>query len=310
MEPIPFVQDVSLKDEMLNHFVQLIKANAEQIINGKGVNQGSKKTYWKSIRLHFFDFLDSIDELENPKLILRRYKEYLKDKEIQQNTKYNNLAAAKSLFKEMYDLDLLPSRIDDRVRNFPQQFGNRKAYSRGELDQLFSIIQEMTDEYRRARLQAIFSLFGFTGLRSQEVCNLKIEHIDLHTGNFYVLAKGEKMDLRSMNEPTLVAVRNYLLQDGRTRGFLFTSLSRRNPGGQIATSTLRNYLRELCILAGISLKGLHAFRRGVADVMDANGASLHQIAAWLGHGDNITTTVRYFRQREIQTRIDEAKKFI
>jgi hypothetical protein len=44
--------------------------------------------------------------------------------------------------------------------------------------------------------------------------------------------------------------------------------------------------------------------------MDANGASLHQIAAWLGHGDNITTTVRYFRQREIQTRIDEAKKFI
>ena len=310
MEPIPFIQDVSLKDEMLNHFVQLIKTNAEQIINGKGVNQGSKKTYWKSIRLHFFDFLDAIDELENPKLILRRYKEYLKDKEIQQNTKYNNLAAAKSLFKEMYDLDLLPTRIDDRVRNFPQQFGNRKAYSRGELDQLFSIIQEMNDEYRRARLQAIFSLFGFTGLRSQEVCNLKIEHIDLHTGNFHVLAKGEKMDLRSMNEPTLIAVRNYLLQDGRTRGFLFTSLSRRNPGGQIATSTLRNYLRELCILAGISLKGLHAFRRGVADVMDANGASLHQIAAWLGHGDNITTTVRYFRQREIQTRIDEAKKFI
>lgn len=113
-----------------------------------------------------------------------------------------------------------------------------------------------------------------------------------------------------MNAPTLLAVSEYLEQDGRNNGFLFLSLSRRNVGGPIATSTLRNYLRDLCRQAGISLKGLHAFRRGVADVMDENGASLQQIAAWLGHGDNITTTVRYFRQKEVRDRIRGAKGFV
>lgn len=305
-----FDQEIILKGEQLDFFVQMIKANAKRIINGKGVMDNSKKTYWKSIRSTFFEFLDGLDELENPKLILRRYKEYLQHQELKQNTKYNALAAAKTLFKEMYDLDLIPVRLDDRVRNFSQQFGNRKAYSRDELDKIFWVISHTEDAYQRSRMQAIFSLFGFSGLRSQEVCNIRIENIDLHTGDFEVLAKGNKMDFRSMNAPTLLAVLEYLELDGRNSGFLFLSLSRRNAGGPIATSTLRNYLRDLCRQAGISLKGLHAFRRGVADIMDANGANLQQIAAWLGHGDNIATTVRYFRQKEVQDRIRGAKGFV
>ena len=58
-------------------------------------------------------------------------------------------------------------------------------------------------------MQAIFSLFGFSGLRLQEVCNIRIENIDLHSGDFEVQSKGNKMDFRSMNAPTLLAVPKY-----------------------------------------------------------------------------------------------------
>ena len=77
MELINFDQEISLKGEQLDFFVQMIKANTEQIIRRKDVLDNSKKTYWKSIRGTFFAFLDGLDELDNPRLILRRYKEYL-----------------------------------------------------------------------------------------------------------------------------------------------------------------------------------------------------------------------------------------
>ena len=82
MELINFNQDISLKGKQLDFFIQMIKTNAKRIIRGKGVLDNSKQTYWKSIRVTFFGFLDAIDELENPKLVLRRYKEYLQHQEL------------------------------------------------------------------------------------------------------------------------------------------------------------------------------------------------------------------------------------
>ena len=159
-------------------------------------------------------------------------------------------------------------------------------------------------------MKAIFALVGFSGLRSQEVCNIKIEDIDLNTGKFEVLAKGDKMALRMMNSPTLTIIKEYLKEEGRNKGYLFVGIARRNRGGQIATSTLRTYLKNVCTAAGISLKGLHGFRRGVADRMNANGATIELIAEWLGHGQNIQTTIRYFRAKQADQRLTEAARFV
>lgn len=306
-------QELSNKDKnRFDAFKEAFKANYERIIDEMDASVGTKKQYKKRIKngfiLGFFEATDTIGDL---KLILRRYKEYLSTcQHLKQNTKSGYLNAVVSILKEMYIRDFIPFDVTTKLRKgIKQERGNRSAYTPEELDRIFDTLSQMEDVQRALRLKVFIALVGFSGLRSQEVCNLKIEDIDLHSGQFQVAAKGGSMDTRAMNTITLSLVKIYIQHQNRNTGYLFQSLSSRNKGGQIATSTLRNYLREICTLAGISLKGLHAFRRGVADRMEANGARMNIIATWLGH-TNINTTVQYFRNKEKKERLKEGLDYI
>lgn len=270
-----------------------ILENYKDIILRMDIGAKSIKDYTKRAG-RFISFLEGTDLTED---ILIRYKKHLK-KEYARNTASTldaYLSASKVIFRQLYLEGKIRVNLAERVKGFKFEKWTGKPFRSEDIKKLLAVIEQLNPNIR-IRQKAMFYVLVFQGLRSAELVSMQIDHIDLKFGTFKIKPKGKDgFEDRIFKSIVLDVVREYLEADGRRTGYLFASIARNNLGNQIGTSTVRNYLRRLCQLAGVDNHGLHGFRRSLASRLNKAGVDLVSIRDVLGHA-SIATTAGYIRK--------------
>jgi len=149
---------------------------------------------------------------------------------------------------------------------------------------------------------AMLELFYAAGLRLSELCNSRLEHVDLEEGFMRVTGKGNKTRVARFGKAAKRAIDDYLkneratLVTRRTSSHVFLSIR----GGPLSPDRVRQIVKQRAAAAGIDQRVYpHLLRHSFATHLLEGGADLRVIQELLGHADISTT--------QIYTHVDRAR---
>ena len=146
-------------------------------------------------------------------------------------------------------------------------------------------------EGERTRAVAIIALLIFTGLRHQELLNLKLQDVRLEQNEVFVRSgKGKKDRLIPMTPNLAIILQNYLKDRCKrqtTCVSFFLSLKDDDPMGPKAIPRLVTKLKKA---SGIYFYP-HMLRHTFATLMLEGGADIYAISKMMGHSQIQTTTI-------------------
>jgi len=141
---------------------------------------------------------------------------------------------------------------------------------------------------------AILEVFYASGLRLSELCNARLENIDLDEQFIRVTGKGNKTRLVPVGGRACEAIKNYLknerpnLVKKKTSSWIFLSIR----GGALSPERVREIVKQRAQAAGIKQSIYpHLLRHSFATHLLQNGADLRVIQDMLGHADIVTTQI-------------------
>lgn len=173
-----------------------------------------------------------------------------------------------------------------------------KALSQKDAQRLFEFVQLMPipSEYNpqifhKRRDTAIFSMFLFTGLRRQELLDLKVINVNLDE-DIITIRAGKGMKDRVI--PISFELKKYLKMYMNEREkekilspYFFTSYGHQ---GRLGTRTLTRMFQRVREASGIYFCA-HQLRHTFATLMAQSQCDLYSLSKMLGHSDIKTTTV-------------------
>ena len=148
------------------------------------------------------------------------------------------------------------------------------------------------------REKAIVLTLAGTGIRVNELCNIKVEDIDFDHGYIHIeIAKGNRPRTVVAPKPTLDALLVHL--QGRDSGFVFPG----RQGGHISSRQVERILDEIATKAGLQDErpvkqrnrkrvSPHLLRHSAASWWLDAGIHIGDVAGQLGHA-SLSTTTRY-----------------
>jgi integrase/recombinase XerD len=149
---------------------------------------------------------------------------------------------------------------------------------------------------KNIREKAMLALLAYTGIRNQELCDLRTRDIDLAHNLVHVLnGKGSKSRTVCMAGDCTQVLLQYLAACPRSaEEYMFTTIRER---ARYSTWALRRMIKRVVARTGCKKRvHPHLFRHSLASNMLARGANLLTIKEQLGHAF-IETTMIYIRSR-------------
>lgn len=152
------------------------------------------------------------------------------------------------------------------------------------------------------RNRAIFEILYACGLRVSELCNARLEHLDLDAGWIRVTGKGNKTRIVPVGSKAREAVDRYLRSErpglvrAKSGAEVFLSIR----GKKLTPPRIWQLVKSYAAIAGIETNVYpHLMRHSFATHLLSNGADLRIIQELLGHADIATT--------EIYTHVDQKR---
>ena len=142
----------------------------------------------------------------------------------------------------------------------------------------------------RAMLEILYS----SGLRVSELCNARLENLDLESGFIRVTGKGNKTRMVPIGAPALAAMKSYLdsgrptLVKPKTGAEIFLSIR----GKKLTPQRIWQLIKQYAARAGLEINVFpHLMRHSFATHLLGGGADLRIIQELLGHADISTTQI-------------------
>lgn len=146
----------------------------------------------------------------------------------------------------------------------------------------------------QARYYAMLQLMYASGLRVSELCQLKLNALNIQSGFVLVMGKGSKQRYVPVGRVALSALDEYLkktrpaILKNKTSEFIFINSS----GKPVSRQSFWGYLKSLARKAQIhKLMSPHVLRHSFATHLLENGADLRSVQMMLGHADIGTTQI-------------------
>jgi site-specific recombinase XerD len=156
------------------------------------------------------------------------------------------------------------------------------------------------------RNAAIVSLLTDSGLRAEELCDLRVDNLNLRGGILTVVSKGGDEDSAVFSDATARRLEAWLVVRPAASDVneVFVSIGGTTPRQKLTTRGLRIILRKLGKKAGVEDVSPHAFRRAFACLATEAGAPsrvLQDMGRWsdvkmIELYTQALNTVRLFRQ--------------
>ena len=147
---------------------------------------------------------------------------------------------------------------------------------------------------KNIREKGFLVLISYTGLRNQELCDLKVSDLDFGDNTVRVLkGKNSKERIVNMSSECTKIILKYLSEFPRSDdSFLFTTLVH---GNQYHTGDLRKLVRVVSKRTDINRRVYpHLFRHSLASNLLNRGAGILTIKEQLGHSD-LSSTLHYIQ---------------
>jgi integrase/recombinase XerD len=252
-------------------------------------------SYYRNLQ-SFFNTLNiqSIDDIKNLNSdIMRKYMADAKDGGLQVSSVNARMRVIKAFFNWLVENKYMINQPMDSVHMFKEPKKIAVVLTREERDAM--ILNCGTN----IKLKTIIALMLYTGVRREEVTNIKVE--DIHDGKILIHGKGKKERLLVLNTYVQDLIEKYLKQRGTDFEYLFCSRKgfKDNSGywHKLSPESIRCDVKRAARLAGIDPKRIekisaHCTRRTFACDLARSGASSFQIQKSLGHS-NINTTSIY-----------------
>jgi integrase/recombinase XerD len=160
-------------------------------------------------------------------------------------------------------------------------------FTEGEIQALLKTARK--SRYAR-RDTAILLVFIDTGMRAQELCNLRLEDVDFHQKKITIHeGKGKKTRAVFLGKRATKALWDYVREDDRTeQDPLFLS----EKGFYLTYDGLRQMLERLGERAGVAACRAHRFRHFFAVSFLRSGGNQFSLMRLLGHS-TLSVTNRY-----------------
>lgn len=155
-------------------------------------------------------------------------------------------------------------------------------------------VSRIIQSARTIRYRALISLLAYSGLRNQELCNLKLKDVDLGANQVMVFDGKNRKDgvVNIAPECTKLLIEYLRAHPREETDFLFTTLAKNNG---LKTGDIRKIVRLASSRAQIGRRIFpHLFRHSLASNLLARGASLMMIQQQLRHSFIESTMIYVF----------------
>ncbi len=168
--------------------------------------------------------------------------------------------------------------------------------SQEEASSLFddTVMIDKSKTYQFSRDFLIVSILYATGIRREEVANIKIENIEMNSGIITVTGKGNKIRQVPLGETTLNDLKLYLdkrKQFLKTKDVSNAVLFLNKTGNKLSVRSIDRIVKKYGKIAGLDFTP-HTLRHSFATHLLENGADLILIKEILGHS-SLSTTQKY-----------------
>jgi site-specific recombinase XerD len=197
----------------------------------------------------------------------------------------NRHSSLRALFTWMVEEDIKREHPMDRIKmpRVPEQV--LPHYTDDEIGALLQAISNKPSDTLALRDRAIILFFTDTGLRCQELCDLRIRNVDREARHAHVVTgKGGKGRMVAYSAEVANALNRYM----RRRGG-WESAGKGDPlfamrdGRPMSVNSVRMLMQRRFAAAGVPFKGTHAFRRTFGIGFLENGGDptdLKELAGW------------------------------
>ena len=233
----------------------------------------------------FFEFSKIGSASQITEELVRKYRLYLNRANLDKNTQNYYVIALRMFLKYLSkrNIDSLDAEKIELAKMAPRELD---LLDIADLERLLKApLDYARGESRNAiRDKAILELFFSTGLRISELCNLKIDRVNLKREEFSVRGKGGKIRVVFLSDRAKDAIKKYLEKRGEIDNETLFPVTPRS---------IQRMIKKYAIVAGIAKKVTpHVLRHAFATDLLQNGADLRSVQAMLGHA-NISTTQIY-----------------
>lgn len=274
----------------LTHYQDLF---IDYLISERGYSKHTIDSYSREL-LRFISFVsgitDDINSITQTHII--DFLKYLDTLGLDKRTQHHNMVVVRQFFKfllrERY-INSNPSSLID----IPKIRMNLPEYLTLDEVELLLSMPNTSDKFG-VRDSAILEVMYSAGLRASELCDLKIEDVNLDAGFLRVFGKGKKERLVPIGQKAVAKLKKYVeearglfIKKGQT-DYLFLNKS----GKRLSRIGLWKILKHYATLAGIK-KDIypHILRHSFASHLIQNGADLRAVQEMLGHSDISTTQI-------------------
>ena len=240
-------------------------------------------TNYKSVLLRFFKYYKHdiiIKKLTEEDIITFLNDEYIKPNKCK-NTYNLSVAAIRLLYQVCFNVSLnrilLPSC--KLIKKLPTILPK----------EIFLIIFNNDNNLKHK----CWLLLSFcSGLRVDEVANVKIEDINAKEHKLKVLGKGNKERFTILPDITIKYLRLYYIQYKLTKktGYLFENWEEKTKYNHLNSKTIINYFSTIKKEYNLD-KNIHSLRHSFATYYLKNNGSLLTLQSMLGHNNLNTTTI-------------------
>ncbi len=265
-----------MTDKKFKDYVKKEVERYREYMEGEKKSKNTIEQYSRMVRNMLLHIRKRAEEITPGDI--NRYKIYLsRKKKYSKNSVYLTLKALSSFFK-FKGIDMAKYlKPPKRPKSIP------KYLTEDEVKRLLSAAHGNPRDY------AILSLLAYSGLRVSELCNLKVEDVDLNERVVYVRSgKGDKDRIVVISEKAVEAIENYLFDREDDLIYLFAS----RKGEKISRVQVFRLVKKYALMAGIKKNVTpHVLRHTLATTMLKRGVDIRYIQQFLGHSSVATTQI-------------------
>lgn len=215
---------------------------------------------------------------------IRQWIVYLSEKKYSKTSINRKIASLKSYFNFLVNIDKIESSPLKGHKNLKSSSKIVIPFSEDEIMQVF---ENFNDSKISDRDKLIIEIFYSTGLRREELINIKIQDIFLKEGLIKILGKRSKERLIPILPSLSKNLKNFISNNNNSK-YLFETKKLK----KISVSTVYRLINKYFRLVSSKVKvSPHVLRHTFATHMLNNGADINTIKEILGHSSLSSTQI-------------------
>ena len=215
---------------------------------------------------------------------IRQWIVYLSEKKYSKTSINRKIASLKSYFNFLVNIDKIESSPLKGHKNLKSSSKIVIPFSEDEIMQVF---ENFNDSKISDRDKLIIEIFYSTGLRREELINIKIQDIFLQEGLIKILGKRSKERLIPILPSLSKNLKNFISNNNNSK-YLFETKKLK----KISVSTVYRLINKYFRLVSSKVKvSPHVLRHTFATHMLNNGADINTIKEILGHSSLSSTQI-------------------